>query len=314
MKSTTIKKRSLPTGRGTTVLTNKARNEATGRAPMNGRFEPRKVSLSKSTPTIRSIAPDRLRPHPVQLEIYGDQPGAELVESIREHGVLAPLLATPQNVILSGHLRHAASGQASLSEVPVITVNPVDEDAAIDLLLAANSQRVKTNEQIAREAAFRMKIEAGKARVRQASGAAEKVPAKSPEATGDARTIVAKQMNIGAKKVDQCVAIVEALDQLDASGDTVACAKVTQALAKSVNKAYQKVIVMSARARHGVRPSAPAVETCAPAVDRAAIIARIQDDLAEGMETWSVESLLAFEKVFPAFKADWFTAHGKEVA
>ena len=292
------------------ALLAKPSHSGSGRTPFN-------------PPAIRCIAADQLRPHPVQLEIYGDQPGAELVESVREHGVLEPLLVTPRNVIISGHLRHAASLQVKRAVVPIIVVAPADENAAIDLLLNANSQRVKTNEQIARETAFRMKIEQQKARERQATvGAVCKLPAKSPEASGDARAIVAKQMGIGVKKVDQCASVIRKLDQLKNEGNDNEAQALRATLDKSINRAAKKVIVLDLREQYAAVAVARATEQIwqtttddtAGADSKADIITRIQDDLVDGMHTWSLEQLLRFENDLLAFRTAWETTNLKEVA
>ncbi len=279
--------------------------------PSSGRYP---VAVSQAA--VRRVAPDQLRPHPAKLEIYGDQPGGDFVGSIREHGVLEPLVVTPQNLIISGHLRHAASVAAGLSEVPVITVEPADDEVAIDLLLNANIQRVKTNEQIVREAASRMRIEARKAQMRQAAGTAAKVPAKSPEGRGDARAIVAKQMAIGVKKVDQCVAIVGKLAELQQEGDQATYNVLSNALAKSINKAASKVVVLNERAKHTkASPLSQTTEVVpSTAVVKADLITRLQDNVADGLERWTTQALLDFEKALAAFKADWFTTHGEEEA
>lgn len=74
---------------------------------------------------------------------------AEMVESVREHGVLTPLVVTehPLEVdrwlLLDGHHRAAAAKEAGLATVPVVVRHGLDEDVTEQLvvMLVANCQR-----------------------------------------------------------------------------------------------------------------------------------------------------------------------------
>src|SRR5690242_6883206 len=81
---------------------------------------------------IRQVAD--LRPHPENVHIYGDAPDPDLVKSIRELGVLEPLVVTEDGVVLSGCRRLAAAGEAGLGEVPVVLFAPKDELEALETL------------------------------------------------------------------------------------------------------------------------------------------------------------------------------------
>ena len=264
---------------------------------------------------IRQVPPDQLKPHPVNIEIYGDVPAVDLVASIAQHGVLQPLLVTTDNLIIAGHRRHAASLEANVETVPVMTVHPVDANAEVDMLLAANRQRQKTNEQMAREVTWQMKIEQARARGRQVMGGKHnEVPAISPEAAGDARDYVARKMAMGAKKVDQCVAVIEKLDELKAAGNDDEVLNLKRMLEKSVNKAAKRVAVLTEREKH---PVAAAQETEEPATakeSKADIITRMQENLVDGIERWSIEKLLLFETALAEFRENWEEQEIKEVA
>jgi len=92
----------------------------------------------------RMIAIDRLEPNPEQPRVeFGDL--EELVASIREKGVLEPLLVRPSDVggrfmIISGERRYRASIEAGLREVPCIEMD-VDERAVAEIALIENLQR-----------------------------------------------------------------------------------------------------------------------------------------------------------------------------
>ena len=98
------------------------------------------------------------------FKVLSDASMDELVESIRQNGVLSPIVARPHKdggyEILSGHRRVEASRIAGLSEVPVV-VKELDDDSAIILMVDSNLQRehILPSE---KAFAYQMKLEAMK--------------------------------------------------------------------------------------------------------------------------------------------------------
>jgi len=97
-----------------------------------------------------------LKPHPKNRELFPDAlPDSlwhELVEDIRENGVINPLIITPDYTVLAGHLRLEAAQEAGLTHVPVVIrdVNP-DSDEAVSLLVRDNLLRRQLSDmQVAR--------------------------------------------------------------------------------------------------------------------------------------------------------------------
>src|SRR5262249_16426597 len=92
----------------------------------------------------RMIAIDRLEPNPHQPR--GDVGDLDdLIASIREKGVLEPLLVRPSQVggrymIISGERRFRAAREAGLREVPCIEMD-VDDRAVAEIALIENLQR-----------------------------------------------------------------------------------------------------------------------------------------------------------------------------
>jgi ParB family transcriptional regulator, chromosome partitioning protein len=92
----------------------------------------------------RMIALDRLEPNPQQPRVdIGDL--EELIASIKERGVLEPLLVRPSQVggrfmIISGERRFRAAREAGLREVPCIEME-VDDRAVAEIALIENLQR-----------------------------------------------------------------------------------------------------------------------------------------------------------------------------
>ena len=111
---------------------------------------------------ISQLPPDKLSPfakHPYRVR--EDAAMDELVESIRVHGILSPLLARPKGEgyeLVSGHRRRLAAQKLGLSTVPVL-VREMTDDEAVILMVDSNLQRENL---LPSEKAFayKMKLEA----------------------------------------------------------------------------------------------------------------------------------------------------------
>lgn len=121
---------------------------------------------------ISQLPPDKLSPfakHPYRVR--EDAAMDELVESIRVHGVLSPLLARPKGEgyeLVSGHRRRLAAQKLDLPTVPVL-VREMTDDEAVILMVDSNLQRENL---LPSEKAFayKMKLEAIKHQGRATSG------------------------------------------------------------------------------------------------------------------------------------------------
>ena len=94
---------------------------------------------------VQSLPLDKLEPFPNHpFKVIDDDKMLETVESIKERGVLVPILVRPKNdgnfEIVSGHRRHHASQLAGKTEIPAI-VREMDDDTAILLMVDSNLQR-----------------------------------------------------------------------------------------------------------------------------------------------------------------------------
>jgi len=97
-----------------------------------------------------------LKPHPKNKEFFPDALSEnlwrEMVEDIRENGIINPLIVAPDYTVLAGHLRLEAAKQAGLTHVPV-TIRDMDPDSdkAVELLIKDNLLRRQLNDvQVAR--------------------------------------------------------------------------------------------------------------------------------------------------------------------
>lgn len=103
--------------------------------------------------------PKDLTPHPVSLQLYGDNHIGELLESIKEYGILVPLTITNKNVVISGHRRWHCACELELESVPVEIKIFADELAEKKAILDFNKQREKTFSQKMNEAELIKEIE-----------------------------------------------------------------------------------------------------------------------------------------------------------
>jgi ParB family transcriptional regulator, chromosome partitioning protein len=105
------------------------------------------TNRSAGAPIGRMIPIDKLTPNPGQPRVeIGDL--SELIASIKEVGVLEPLLVRPSEVgrfmIISGERRFRASVEAGLAELPCIEMD-VDDRVVAEISLIENLQRKDLN-------------------------------------------------------------------------------------------------------------------------------------------------------------------------
>lgn len=101
--------------------------------------------LADTQERIQMLALDKLVPFPNHpFKVLDDEKMQDTVESIKEYGVLVPIIARPKDdgifEIVSGHRRHHASMLAGKTEIPTI-VREMDDDAAILVMVDSNLQR-----------------------------------------------------------------------------------------------------------------------------------------------------------------------------
>ena len=89
------------------------------------------------------VSVDEIKPHPLNEKIYASSNIDDLLASIKEQGLLAPLVINQNNFCLSGHRRLEAILRLGWDEVEVTRVTTTDDEAKL-LLVHANKQRVKT--------------------------------------------------------------------------------------------------------------------------------------------------------------------------
>lgn len=105
------------------------------------------VSLIESRATqaqIREVPVSKILPNPAQPRLsYDEESLTELAASIREHGVLQPILVRPAGAkfeLIAGERRWRASGMADRESIPAIVVE-FDEQTALEVSIIENLQR-----------------------------------------------------------------------------------------------------------------------------------------------------------------------------
>jgi ParB/RepB/Spo0J family partition protein len=105
--------------------------------------------LSPDGPTrsvgVRIVHIERIEPNPEQPRMVFEQEALdELAASIREHGVLQPILVRPLGPntyqIVAGERRWRASKQAGLETIPAL-IEEIDDDTALEIAIIENLQR-----------------------------------------------------------------------------------------------------------------------------------------------------------------------------
>jgi ParB family transcriptional regulator, chromosome partitioning protein len=94
---------------------------------------------------VRNIDVDRISPNPEQPRLVFDETTLEeLAASIREHGVLQPILVRPledgEFQLIAGERRWRASKAAGLATIPAL-VEEIDDDTALEISIIENLQR-----------------------------------------------------------------------------------------------------------------------------------------------------------------------------
>ena len=114
--------------------------------------------LSAPQTAVQQIPCDQLHPyHDHKFELYTGERLDDMVASIKENGVLSPIIVQPDGngyEILIGHNRWNASKIAGLPTVPAIVKTGLTEDEALAYTLESNIiQRGFTNLRISEQAA-----------------------------------------------------------------------------------------------------------------------------------------------------------------
>ena len=165
---------------------------------------------------VQQIPIDELHPftnHP--FKVLDDDSMKQTVESIKQYGVLSPLIARPRPdgdgyEIISGHRRQFAARQAGLETLPVL-VREMEDDAATILMIDSNLQRehILTSE---RAFAYKMKLDAIKHQGARSDLTCGQIGHKL--AGAKARDIIAEQFGDNARNVQRYIRLTNLIPEL----------------------------------------------------------------------------------------------------
>ena len=175
-----------------------------------------KTDEGRKTEEIIPMQLSELKPFSEQpFKVLEDESMTELVESIKQSGVLSPIVARPHPEgsyeILSGHRRARACEIAGITEVPVV-VKDLDDDTAIILLVDSNLQRehILPSE---KAFAYQMKLEAMKRKAGRPS--VENVGQIVPNLLGKRSTeIVGEENGESYKQVQRYIRLTNLIDPI----------------------------------------------------------------------------------------------------
>ena len=114
----------------------------------NSSFSQTNEDLVASGKKIYYVAPDEISSNPWQPRTHFDRDKLEeLAESIKQHGILQPLVVTKENTgfqLIAGERRLKAAKMLNMSEVPIIVKEASDRDK-LELSIIENIQRRDLN-------------------------------------------------------------------------------------------------------------------------------------------------------------------------
>ncbi len=107
---------------------------------------------------------DMLLPFPNQpFHSYTEEEMDKMVESIKENGVISPIVVRPKDdgtyEIISGHNRVEACRRAGITQIPSV-IREVDDDTAVILMVDSNLRQREELSDMEKARAYEMKLEA----------------------------------------------------------------------------------------------------------------------------------------------------------
>ena len=159
--------------------------------------------LADTQERIQMLSPEKMLPFPNHpFKVIDDDKMNDMVESIKEYGVLVPIIVRPVEngnyEIVSGHRRHHAAVLAGQEEIPAI-VREMDEDAAVLVMVDSNLQRenILPSE---KAFAYKMKLEALKHQGKRSDLTSAQIVPKL-----QARDIVANEAGVNRMEVTRYI-------------------------------------------------------------------------------------------------------------
>ncbi len=114
-----------------------------------GALIPGKPDQVPRAPGMMNVAIDQISPNPYQpRKTFNEASIEELTRSVREHGIVQPLVVTRSGdrfKLIAGERRYRAAQKAGLQTVPVVIKDDLREGGALEIALIENIQREDLN-------------------------------------------------------------------------------------------------------------------------------------------------------------------------
>lgn len=138
--------------------------------------------MSDANEVVKKILLKDIHPFPDHpFEVKDDEYMRETLESVKEYGVLSPVIVRPREEggyeMISGHRRMRACELANIESIPAIVRN-VDRDAATIMMVDSNLQREAISP-MEKARAYKMKLEA----IKRQGERSDLIPTNSSETT-----------------------------------------------------------------------------------------------------------------------------------
>lgn len=165
---------------------------------------------------VQQLPLDQLYPFPDHpFQVRDDEEMQKMVESIKEYGVLTPLIARPRPEggyeIIAGHRRKRACELAGIETLPVL-VREMDDDTAVIRMVDTNCQRENVSA-IEKAKAYKMKLEAVRRKAgRPAKGAIKNSPQIAANFRSDDE--VAKGTGVSGDTIRRYIRLNELIPEL----------------------------------------------------------------------------------------------------
>lgn len=134
-------------GRGLSALIPTKRDNVGMKAPAAYQVQNKNEEVDKGR--VMMVPVDKIDRNPEQPRVdFSEVDLQDLAQSIREHGILQPLLVTKsadRYTLIAGERRLRASKRAGLKEVPCLVHSPIGEREQLELAIIENVQRADLN-------------------------------------------------------------------------------------------------------------------------------------------------------------------------
>lgn len=191
-----------------------------------------------------TIPTKRLHAHPLSAEIYGEHHDPRLLASVKEQGIVSPLLVAADGItVVSGGERLWAAKEIGFEEVPVSILPACDEMEIRLKVLEANIARDKTNEQRCREYRAYKEIESALAQTRKGTRTdLVKNFTPGPGESGKARDLAADRVGWSGPTAEKGSQVLHAIEQRSKTENMQVVEEVRNTLnVGSIDAAFKKI-------------------------------------------------------------------------